>query len=112
MPSGCLPWLRQARRDPHHLTSVTTQSSQRNVSSRRTQQRGAVPRIRFGLFAIHPEDVHRQRGGPAQRTEGHRIGTAQIRQCRAVNVIPRKCPALLLGFSLALTIPNPRAAVP
>jgi hypothetical protein len=70
----------------------TTQSSRRSISSRRTQQRGAVPRIRFGLFAIHPEDVHRQRGRPAQGTEGHRIGTAQIRPCRGAIIIPRKCP--------------------
>lgn len=45
--------------------------------SRRAQQRGPGSRICSGLLAIYTEDVHSERGRPAQRTQGRCIGAAQ-----------------------------------
>ena len=75
------------------LSDVRTPTLTRHRLSRRTQQRGVVPRVCAGLLAIYPKDVPRKRGRHTQRTKGRRVGEAQGHRLR---IIPRKCRLYLL----------------
>lgn len=67
------------------ISDVRTPTLRRHRLSRRTQQRGVVPRLCAGLLAIYPEDVPRKRGRHTQRTKGRRVGEAQGRRLRLIS---------------------------